>query len=157
MLIPKIRQLNTLLNQIPSDLTGLALRVFPAMVFFQSGRTKVEGLFTIKDSTWYLFEHEYALPLIPPNLAAVMATTAEHVLPILLILGLMTRLSALGLLGMTAVIQTFVYPGAWITHGLWASALLTLIAAGPGRLSLDRLLGLDGHKRTQPVGFASAE
>jgi putative oxidoreductase len=86
-----------------------------------------------------------------------MATTAEHVLPILLILGLMTRLSALGLLAMTAVIQTFVYPDAWITHGLWASALLALIAAGPGRLSLDRLLGLDGHKRTQPVGFAPAE
>lgn len=157
MLIPKIRQLNTLLNQIPGDLTSLALRVFPAMVFFQSGRTKVEGLFTIKDSTWFLFEHEYALPVIPSDLAAVMATTAEHVLPILLIFGLMTRLSALGLLGMTAVIQTFVYPGAWITHGLWASALLALIAAGPGRLSLDRLLGLDGHKRTQPVGFAPAE
>ncbi len=157
MLIPTIRHLNALLNQFPRDLTSLALRIFPAMVFFQSGRTKVEGLFTIKDSTWFLFEHEYALPVIPSELAAVMATTAEHVLPVLLILGLMTRLSALGLLGMTAVIQTFVYPGAWITHGLWASALLALVAAGPGRLSLDRLFGLDGKIDKRSVSLAPAE
>jgi len=107
-----IRNLNTLFDLIPNDLVALALRIFPAMVFLQSGRTKVDGLFTIKDSTWFLFEHEYALPVIPPHLAAVMATTAEHVLPALMILGLGTRLSALGLLGMTAVIQIFVYPGA---------------------------------------------
>jgi len=140
-----IRQLNGLLARIPDDLVSLALRIFPAMVFFQSGRTKVEGLFSIKDSTWFLFEHEYALPLIPSNIAAVMGTTAEHVLPVLMILGLGTRLSALGLLAMTAVIQTFVYPDAWVTHGLWASALLAVVARGPGALSLDRLLGLDGQ------------
>jgi putative oxidoreductase len=140
-----IRNLNTLFDLIPNDLVALALRIFPAMVFLQSGRTKVDGLFTIKDSTWFLFEHEYALPVIPPHLAAVMATTAEHVLPALMILGLGTRLSALGLLGMTAVIQIFVYPGAWITHGLWAAALLALVARGPGAWSLDRLLGLDGQ------------
>ena len=139
-----IRQTNGLLARIPNDLVSLTLRIFPAMVFFQSGRTKVEGLFTIKDSTWFLFEHEYALPLIPSNIAAVMGTTAEHVLPVLMILGLATRLSALGLLGMTAVIQTFVYPDAWVTHGLWASALLALVARGPGALSLDRVLRLDG-------------
>lgn len=140
-----IRQINGLLARIPDDLVSLALRIFPAMVFFQSGRTKVEGLFSIKDSTWFLFEHEYALPLIPSNVAAVMGTTAEHVLPVLMILGLGTRLSALGLLAMTAVIQTFVYPDAWVTHGLWASALLAVVARGPGALSLDRLLGLDGQ------------
>lgn len=139
-----IRQTNERLARIPHDLVSLALRVFPAMVFFQSGQTKIDGLFTIKDSTWFLFEHEYALPLIPSNIAAVLATTAEHVLPVLMILGLGTRLSALGLLGMTAVIQTFVYPGAWITHGLWAAALLAVIARGPGAFSLDRLLGIDG-------------
>lgn len=135
--------LNRLGDGLSPDVVALALRVFPALVFWQSGRTKVEGL-RIKDSTFYLFEHEYALPLIPPDLAAVAATAAEHLLPVLLILGLCTRLSALGLLAMTAVIQVFVYPGAWVTHGLWAAALLALVAAGPGRWSLDRVLGLDG-------------
>lgn len=142
-----IRRVNGLLGRVPQDAVALVLRIFPAMVFLQSGRTKVEGLFTIKDSTFFLFEHEYALPLIPPNLAAVLATTAEHVLPLLMILGLATRLSALGLLGMTAVIQIFVYPDAWVTHGLWASALLAVVAIGPGRVSLDRVLGLDGAMR----------
>lgn len=152
-----VRRLNGLFDRIPQDVVGLALRVFPAMVFLQSGRTKVEGLFTIKESTWFLFEHEYALPLIPPNIAAVMAATAEHVLPVLMILGFATRLSALGLLGMTAVIQTFVYPDAWVTHGLWASALLALIARGPGALSLDRLFGLDGQSRPAVASLTPAE
>lgn len=138
------RQMNRLLERIPADVVALGLRIFPAMVFFQSGRTKVEGVFSIKDSTWFLFEHEYALPVIPSDVAAVLATVAEHVLPVLLILGLATRLSALGLLVMTVVIQVFVYPGAWVVHGLWAAALLAVAARGPGRLSLDRLLGLDG-------------
>lgn len=137
-----IGRLNTALSRAPLDLTALMLRVFPALVFWQSGRTKVEG-WAITDSTWFLFEHEYALPLIPPHLAAVMATVAEHVLPVLMILGLMTRLSALGLLGMTAVIQLFVYPSAWATHGLWAAALLGIVTLGPGRVSLDRVIGWD--------------
>lgn len=143
MMLSLMRILNTRLDRLPRDAVTLALRVFPAMVFLQSGRTKVEGLISIKPSTYFLFENEYALPLIPPDLAAILATAAEHVLPVLLILGLFTRLSALGLLGMTAVIQVFVYPGAWITHGLWAAALLAIVAFGPGRLSLDRLIGLD--------------
>lgn len=155
-MIPLIRSLNGLFDRIPSDVVALALRVFPAMVFFQSGRTKVEGLFSIKDSTWYLFQHEYALPLIPYELAAVLATIAEHALPVLLIAGLFTRFAALGLLVMTAVIQTFVYPGAWITHGLWAAALLALIARGPGAWSLDRVLGLDGDRPVAPERAAQA-
>ncbi len=144
-----LRRLNALLAQIPQDLVSLVLRLFPALVFLQSGRTKVEGLFTLKPSTYFLFENEYALPLIPPNLAAVLATTAEHVLPALLIAGLFTRFAALGLLGMTAVIQIFVYPGAWVTHGLWAAALLALVAQGPGRFSLDRTLGFDPSRGKQ--------
>lgn len=156
-MLSMIQRLNGLFERIPHDVVALALRVFPAMVFFQSGRTKVEGLLSIKDSTWFLFEHEYALPLIPSNIAAVMATTAEHLLPVLMILGLATRLSALGLLGMTAVIQIFVYPDAWVTHGLWASALLALVAIGPGRLSLDHLLGLEGKAGTKPGRLAPAE
>ena len=66
-------------------------------------------------------------------------------------LGLFARVGALGLLGMTAVIQIFVFPEAWVTHGLWATALLVVLAQGPGRVSLDHLLGLDHsgtrHKR----------
>jgi putative oxidoreductase len=143
-----IPRLNALVARIPEDAVLLALRIFPALVFFQSGRTKVEGVFSIKDSTWFLFENEYALPIIPSDLAAVMATVAEHVLPILMILGLLTRFSALGLLAMTAVIQIFVYPGAWITHGLWAAALIAVAAYGPGAWSADRLLGLDPGRRS---------
>lgn len=134
-----IRPLDALLARIPADAVQLALRVFPALVFWQSGRTKVDG-FSIKESTWFLFEHEFALPLIPHQWAAVLATVAEHVLPVLMIVGFLTRLSALALLGMTAVIQVFVYPSAWVTHGLWAGALLAVVAYGPGRLSLDHLL-----------------
>jgi putative oxidoreductase len=138
-----VRSLNAALDRIPHDVVALALRIFPAAVFLVSGRTKVEG-FSIKDSTWFLFEHEYALPIIPFELAAVLATIAEHVFPVLMIVGLFTRFSALALLAMTAVIQIFVYPSAWITHGLWAAALLAVVARGPGALSLDRVMGLDG-------------
>lgn len=152
-----IRRLNGLFDRIPHDFVALALRVFPAMVFFLSGRTKVEGLFSIKESTWFLFEHEYALPVIPPNLAAVMATAVEHLLPVLMILGLATRLSALGLLGMTAVIQIFVYPDAWVTHGLWAAALLGVVAFGPGRVSLDHLIGIEGKAGARAGRMAPAE
>ena len=80
------------------------------------------------------------LPLVPPEIAAPMAAFAEHALPILLVAGLFTRFAALGLLGMTAVIEIFVYPDAWPTHLSWAGLLLPLIALGGGRLSLDRLL-----------------
>lgn len=137
-----LSRLNRGFAAIPDTPVALMLRVFPALVFWQSGRTKVEGL-TIKDSTWFLFEHEYALPVIPHEWAAVAATVAEHLLPVFLILGLATRLSAVGLLGMTAVIQIFVYPDAWMTHGLWAAPLLAVVARGPGRWSLDHVLGLD--------------
>lgn len=139
-------KLSTHFDRIPDAPVGLMLRVFPALVFWQSGQTKVDG-FAIKDSTWFLFEQEYALPLIPPELAAVMATLAEHLLPVLLILGLFTRLSALGLIGMTAVIQIFVYPDAWMTHGLWVAPLLAVAARGPGAWSLDARIGLDHAER----------
>ena len=135
---------NGLADRLPWEIAALALRLFPAAVFFTSGRTKVEGLFHIKDSTWFLFQTDYALPLIPPAMAAVMATMAEHVFPALLVLGLFTRVSALALMAMTLVIQVFVYPEAWQVHGLWIACFLALILRGPGRLSLDRMLGLDG-------------
>lgn len=127
------------MDRLPWSVAALALRIFPAAVFWQSGRTKVDG-FALKDSTLFLFEHEYALPLIDHVHAAYLATIAEHVLPVLLVLGLATRFSALGLLIMTATIQFLVYPGAWITHGLWAAAFLALIAKGPGVVSVDHWL-----------------
>lgn len=146
----RIGQINRLADHLPHDVVALAARIFPAVVFWQSARTKVDGL-TIKDSTYFLFEQVYALPLIPPAIAAQLATVAEHLLPVLLVLGLFARVGALGLLGMTAVIQIFVFPEAWVTHGLWATALLVVLAKGPGRVSLDHLLGLDQsgtrHKR----------
>lgn len=143
MIQDALRAANTLAARlIPADLVQLAARLFVAWVFWQSARTKVDGL-TITDSTWFLFDQVYALPLIPSTWAAVLATLAEHVLPVLLALGLASRIAALGLLVMTAVIQVFVFPGAWGVHGLWAASLLTVAAYGPGRLSLDRALGLD--------------
>ena len=135
------------LNLIPSNLLLLVARLGVASVFLQSGRTKVDGLLTLKDSTYFLFETDYALPLIPPHVAAHAATYSEHLFPILLVLGLFSRLGALGLLAMTAVIEIFVYPDAWATHLSWAGLLLPIIACGPGDWSLDRLLGLERSKR----------
>ncbi|SNT68729.1 DoxX family protein [Paracoccus seriniphilus] len=140
--ISLLHKLNGIAGHLPYAIAGLAARIFPAAVFWTSGQTKLDGL-TLKSSTFYLFEHEYGLPLIPPEIAARLATTAEHVFPVLLVLGLFTRLSALALLGMTAVIQIFVYPSAWQTHGLWAACFLVLLSRGPGAWSLDRILGLD--------------
>lgn len=128
---------------LPPALPLLLARLGVAAVFFQSGRTKVDGLLTIKDSTYFLFSEEYQLPFIPPDIAAHLATYAEHLFPVLLVLGFMTRLSALALLGMTAVIQIFVYPDAWPTHLTWSALLITLITFGPGGWSLDRLLKIE--------------
>lgn len=126
---------------LPVDLLLLVQRLGIAAVFFMSGRTKIaEGSWlTIDDSAFELFRTDYHLPLIPPVPAAYAATTAEHLFPILLTLGLFTRLSAGGLLVMTTVIEVFVYPDAWPTHLSWAGLLLPLIALGGGKLSLDRL------------------
>ncbi|MEX1661286.1 DoxX family protein [Thioclava sp. 15-R06ZXC-3] len=129
-------------GRIPDSVVLLAARLFPAVIFWQSGRTKVDGL-SIKDSTYTLFEQIYALPVIPPHIAAVAATFAEHLMPIFLVLGLFTRASALALLVMTLVIQIFVFPDAWLTHGLWAICFLIVIAKGPGVLSLDKILRLE--------------
>jgi putative oxidoreductase len=125
---------------LPLDMLLLVQRLGIAAVFFQSGRTKVEGLFTIPQTTIDLFELEYALPLLPPKLAAYLAAGAEHLFPVLLVLGLFTRGSAAALLGMTLVIQIFVYPDAWPTHLSWAALMLPLVALGGGKLALDRPL-----------------
>ncbi|MBB4613009.1 DoxX family protein [Novosphingobium taihuense] len=125
---------------LPDSVLLLVMRLGIASVFFLSGRTKVEGLLTITDSTYYLFETDYALPLVPPQIAAHAATYAEHILPILLVIGLGSRFAALGLLGMTTVIEVFVYPDAWSTHLSWAGLLLPVIAKGAGAFSVDALI-----------------
>lgn len=127
----------------PESLLLLIARVSIAAIFFLSGRTKVEGVLTITPSTFELFETEYHLPLVPPDIAAHAATYSEHLFPILLMLGLLTRPAAAALLGMTAVIEIFVYPDAWPTHLSWAALLLPLIARGGGKWTLDRVLRLD--------------
>lgn len=124
------------------SILALVDRVAIAAIFFFSGRTKVDGLVTVTEGTVTLFREEYKVPLLSPELAAHLATYAEHLFPALLMLGLFTRLSALALLGMTAVIQIFVYPDAWPTHLSWAGLLLYLAARGGGALSVDRALGL---------------
>lgn len=120
---------------------ALVCRISIAAIFFLSGRTKVDGFLTVNASAISLFRDEYKLPVIPPELAAHMAAYAEHFFPLLLVLGLLTRFSALALLGMTAVIQLFVYPDAWPTHLSWAGLLLYVAARGPGAVSLDRAIG----------------
>jgi len=148
---------------IPYSLVALFVRIVAAHPFFVSGQTKVDGpqigtkIFgqelsytlptSIRDATFTLFAEEYKAPLLSPQIAAYLATAMETVLPILLVLGLLTRLSALGLLAMTLVIQIFVYPDAWWTvHAYWAALLLVLIARGPGALALDRLFCASGER-----------
>jgi putative oxidoreductase len=126
----------------PMSLLLLVQRLGIASVFFMSGRTKVDGLLTVKDTAFELFRTDYALPLIKPEIAAYAATYSEHLFPILLTLGLFTRFSASALLIMTLVIEIFVYPDAWPTHLSWAGLLLPLLALGGGTVSLDRLLKL---------------
>jgi putative oxidoreductase len=136
------RAANRLNALVPHALLALAARLAVAAIFFFSGRTKVEGVLTISDTAYALFREEYEVPLLPPEVAAHLATYAEHLFPTLLLLGLFTRLSALALLGMTAVIQLFVYPDAWPTHLSWAALMLYLIGRGGGRSSLDHALGI---------------
>lgn len=129
---------------LPGELLLLVARLAIAAVFFLSGRTKVEGWLTLTDSTYELFRTEYVIPWLDPTVAAHAATYSEHLFPILLVLGLFTRPAALALLGMTSVIQIFVYPDAWPTHLSWAGLLLPLLAQGAGRWSLDHVMHIEG-------------
>lgn len=124
-------------------ITLLFLRIAFAGIFWRSGRTKVEegSWITISDSATFLFSEEYAGVPLPPEFAAVAATGAEHLFPALLVIGLVTRLSAVAMLIMTLVIQFFVYPEAWWpVHSLWVAMALVLIVRGGGQYSVDRWL-----------------
>lgn len=132
-----------LTQRTPESLLLLIARMNIAATFFLSGRTKVEGVLTITPSTFELFDTEHQLPLVPSDIAAYAATHSKHVFPILLVLGLLTRPAAAALLGMTAVIEIFVYPDAWPVHLSWVALLLPLVARGGGKWALDRVLRLD--------------
>jgi putative oxidoreductase len=127
------------LNRIPTWLIALLIRVAIADVFWRSGQTKVSG-WHVTDTTIQLFRDEYKVPLLSPEVAAYLASIQEHLFSVLLVIGLASRLSALGLLGMTAVIELFVYPENWPDHLLWAGCLVYVLARGPGALSLDALI-----------------
>jgi putative oxidoreductase len=137
--IGAMRTVAAVLDKIPQSLISLAARIFPAAVFWRSGQTKAEG-WHVTDSAITLFRDEYALPLIDPELAAKIAAFSEHFFPVLLVIGLASRFAALALLGMTAVIEIFVYPYAWPEQGVWAVCFLVVIARGPGIFSLDHLI-----------------
>ena len=129
-------RLRAILEGVPYWLLALPLRLAVATVFWNSGMTKLASW----DTTLQLFADEYRLPLLPPELAAYMAASIELTTPVLLVFGLFTRPAALVLLGMTTVIEIFVYPQAWPTHIQWAAMLLVLLCRGPGRLSLDHVI-----------------
>ncbi|MFZ2650591.1 MAG: DoxX family protein [Burkholderiaceae bacterium] len=148
-----VTQAISVFERIPNTFVACVARFSIAAVFWNSGQTKVQGLvinlvsgeFTLgwprlSDSALALFQDEYKLSFIPPEFAAPFAAIAEHVFPALILIGLATRFSALALLGMTLVIQLFVYPGAYATHGTWAAVLLYLMYRGPGMLSADHWL-----------------
>lgn len=124
------------LDAVPYALLALPLRFALATVFWNSGMTKLANW----NAALYLFENEYHVPLLPPHVAAVMSASIELSTPVLLVLGLLTRPAAAVLLGMTTVIEVFVYPGAWPTHIQWAAMLLVLLCRGGGAISLDYLV-----------------
>lgn len=135
-----VRQLT---GRLPESAVLVLVRLALGGVFWRSGQTKVEdgSWFQLSDSTYELFRTEYAGVPLPPELAAVLANAAEHILPVLLVTGLFTRAAALGLLGMTLTIQFFVYPDAWWSeHALWSALALVLAVRGAGLFSLDALL-----------------
>ncbi|MGY2492861.1 DoxX family protein [Cupriavidus sp. CP313] len=124
------------LERVPHTLLALPLRLAVATVFWNSAMTKLADW----NAALELFREEYRVPLLPPEIAAYIAVSIELTAPVLLVLGLATRPVALVLLGMTAVIEVFVYPLAWPTHIQWAAMLLVLLCRGAGNWSLDHLL-----------------
>lgn len=157
-------------KRIPDSLVLLLARVSIAATFWLSGQTKIDGLVLdpialqahmgwprLAEGTVELFRSQYALPLLPAEPAALLAATAEHVFPLLLVLGLATRPAAAALLGMTLVIQLFVYPGAWPTHGMWAALLLLLVTRGAGRFSIDHALAARREGGDEQRGLAVAD
>jgi putative oxidoreductase len=124
------------LARFPLSIIQLAGRIGVGATFFKAGLLKYHSWeFTIR-----LFQEEYRVPLLDPAVAARIAMVQELTTPILLFLGLATRLATLPLLGMIAVIQTFVYPNAYNEHLVWGAILVLLLTRGPGVFSLDHVI-----------------
>jgi putative oxidoreductase len=136
-LLGRIRDLYDRLGLLPLSLIQLMARVSLAMIFWRSGQAKIANW----DLTLQLFANEYKVPILPPEIAAPMAAAVELSTPVLLVLGLLTRVATLPMIGMTLVIQIFVYPMSWVDHLTWLAMLLLLLSRGPGVFSLDHLIG----------------
>jgi putative oxidoreductase len=133
---PVLLRIRRALERVPYALLALPMRFAIATVFWNSAMTKLANW----DAAVTLFVEEYRVPVLPPDVAATMAVSIELVTPVLMVLGLFTRPAALVLLGMTTVIEVFVYPQAWPTHLQWAAMLLVLLCRGAGAVSLDALV-----------------
>jgi putative oxidoreductase len=130
----------------PMWLTSLVLRLGLAVPFWKSGLTKWDGFGKLSETPLLLFENEFKLNILGqqydypfPVLMAYASSIAEIVLPILLVIGLLTRFAALGLLVMTLVIQ-LTFPDGWPVHITWAAMALGVMYLGGQRLSADRFL-----------------
>ena len=152
VIVATLDRTHQVMAMVPAWFVSLLTRIAVASPFWRSVQTKISGgelfgqswkFWNVSESTFLLFEYEYTVPLLSVKLAAYLATYGEFFLSITIVLGLLTRLSAVGLLIMTAVIQVFVYPDAWNVHILWAALLLYLIKYGGGTISIDYLL----HKK----------
>jgi putative oxidoreductase len=133
--VRRIREIYDRLGLLPLSVIQLMARLSLAVVFFRSGLSKTASW----DSTVALFAEEYRVPVLPPEIAATLAATVELSMPVFLVLGLFSRLAVLPLIGMIAVIQTFVYPMAWPDHLIWTTLILIVLTRGPGVFSLDHL------------------
>ena len=129
-----------LLEKFPRAILDLGFRVGVGMVFFKSALTKLDDGWRVSDTAVALFQDEYKVPLLPPEIAAYLGTANELFSALMIILGLGARLGAGALLGLVAVIQFLVYPGNWAEHLMWASLLAYVLTRGPGMLSVDHLI-----------------
>jgi putative oxidoreductase len=136
-LLSRVRDLYDRLGLLPLSVIQAMARVSLAMIFWRSATAKAANW----DLTLQLFANEYKVPVLPPEIAANLAYAMERSCPVLLVLGLCTRLATLPMLGMTLVIQTLVYPMAWVDHLTWTAMLLLLLSRGPGVFSLDHVIG----------------
>ncbi len=152
VLVSAVKKALSIMERLPASVGAFIARFSIAAVFWKSGQTKIEGFSidiiegrfdlgwpALSETAVFLFEEEYALPFVSAEFAAPLAALAEHVLPLFILIGFATRFSALGLLIMTLVIQIFVYPSDYATHGVWAAALLCLMSHGAGKFSVDHL------------------
>ncbi|MFT5419484.1 MAG: putative oxidoreductase [Candidatus Endobugula sp.] len=142
--------INQLLSMIPDWLINLAIRLVIFRIFWLSVQTKITGItiagqhfafWNVTDSTFLLFDFEYGIPFIPSELAAYLGTFGEFFLALMILLGFMTRVAALGLFIMTMTIQFFVYPDAWWSvHVYWTLLLVYIMRNGGGFLSVDNVI-----------------